>query len=284
MGLGDLIYNSEDGTIFTRTPASWGKIGLFYLIYYTCLASFFAGLLAIFLYSFTDDKAPLLTGQRSVLPQNPGMGFRPMPDVEKTLIKYSVSDAKTYQPYVDAFEQFLQPNDSSINYREGQDSGLFRDCSNEALDRPAAWADLPCKFLVDDFPDVMEHCVNARYGYEEGTPCIAVKLNKVFEFSPELKNDTDVDFLKLECVGEHAADKDNIGPVEYFPQAGVNMTFFPYLGQKDYLSPLVFVKLQRPKKGVLIQVLCTPSNAANIEQDKMKRGDGRVTFEVLIDE
>jgi len=284
MGLGDLIYNSADGTIFTRTPISWAKIGLFYLIYYTCLASFFAGLLAIFLYSYTDDKAPLLTGERSVLPQNPGMGFRPMPDVERTLIKYSVSKPDSYEKYVDSFEQFLKPNDTAVNYREGQDTTAYRDCAKDSLDRPAAWGDLPCKFLVDDFEDVMENCVNAQYGYADGSPCIAVKLNKVFEFVPVLANDTDVDYLKLECVGEHPADKDNIGLVDYYPQPGVNVSFFPYLGQQGYINPLVFIKLQNPKKGVLIQVLCTPSNVANIKQDKMKRGDGRVTFEVLIDE
>ena len=66
MGICEAIYNKETGAILTRTPASWGKIGLFYLVYYTCLACFFAGLLAIFLYAFTDDKAPLLTGEHSV--------------------------------------------------------------------------------------------------------------------------------------------------------------------------------------------------------------------------
>jgi len=282
MGVCDVVYNAETGAIFTRTPASWAKIGLFYFVYYSCLAAFFAGLLAIFLYTFTDDKAPLLTGSHSVLPQNPGMGFRPHPDEDKTLIKFKKSDPSTYEKYIVDFNTFLNPNGSASTYRKGQDDQNFQDCGkNGAAKTDARWDSKPCRFLVDDFKNVMDNCVNSNFGFEDGTPCIAVKLNKVFEFVPEIN---DGNYLKFKCEGEYAADQDNVGDIEYYPKDGVDLSFYPFVGQKGYLSPLVFVKLMNPTSGVLLQIVCKPANAANIKQDKMYNGDGRVTLEVLIDE
>merc|ERR1739838_788626 len=115
------------------------------------------------LYAFTDNKAPLLTGSHSVLPPNPGMGFRPRPDETKTLIKYKKSDPTSYTKYINDIHYFLNQRGS-------------------------------------------------------------------------------------------------------------------------YVSPLVFVKLNNPQTGVLIQIVCKPANAVNIKQNKQHRGDGRVTLEVMIDE
>jgi len=284
MGACDLIYNSQTGAIFTRTPASWGKIGLFYLIYYTCLACFFAGLLAVFLYAFTDNKAPLLTGDHSVMPPNPGMGFRPRPDETKTLIKFKKSDPTTYAKYIHDMTYFLNPNNTANTYMKGQSEQNYADCSKSGGGVDATQDSKPCKFLVPEHKDIMDNCVNAKYGFQDGTPCFAIKLNKIFEFVPKLNGDKA--YLQLQCEGEYAADKDNIGDVSYYPPDGaVNMAFFPYLNQRGaYVSPLVFVKLNSPQTGVLIQIVCKPVNAENIMQNKQSRGDGRVTLEVMIDE
>jgi len=293
MGICEAIYNKETGAILTRTPASWGKIGLFYLVYYTCLACFFAGLLAIFLYAFTDDKAPLLTGEHSVLPPNPGMGFRPMPDETKTMIKYSISAKKEdkdgniireFDPFVKNLNDFLNPEKEPTSYMKGQ-GDAYQDCTGPLSD--VTWATKPCKFDVAQNKEIMENCVNSNFGFEDGTPCFVVKMNKIFEFMPNLTDAGEV--LKIQCQGEHPADKDNIGKLEYFPSAqdgkagAIDMAYYPYVGQPGYLSPLVFVKMANPKRGVLIQIVCQPINAENIVQEKMKRGDGRVTLEVLID-
>jgi len=283
MGICDALYNKETGAILTRTPASWGKIGLFYFIYYSCLAAFFAGLLAIFLYSFTDEKAPLLTGSHSVLPQNPGMGFRPRPKEDKTMIKYSVGK-KDYDDYVNDMDAFLNSNITANTYFKGQSDQHYQTCTESEPLQNATWMTPPCKFYVPDMTNVMANCVDSgTYGFEDGTPCFVVKLNKIYEFVPKLKSTTDKEFLEIECEGEHPADKDNIGELEYFPKKGVDLHFFPYVGQQGYLSPLVFVKMMKPARGVLIQIVCKPVNAENIEQKKMMRGDGRVTLEVLID-
>lgn len=288
MGLLDVIYDKEAGTIFTRTPQSWGKIGLFYLVYYSCLAAFFAGLLAVFLFSFTDDKAPLLTGSHSVLLPNPGMGFRPMPDETKKLIKFKKSDNSTYLPYIKDMMAFLDGKEEGKHatkprpsYLKGQPDTDYADCKKT---RPTEVSSnsKPCKFLIDDYPKIRKNCIDNNFGYEDGTPCIAVKLNKIFEFVPEIEGG--LDYLQIKCEGEYPADKDNVGEVTYYPNDGYPLYFYPYLGQHGYVSPLVFVKLQNPKPGVLIQILCQPANVANIKQNKMFQGDGRITLEVLIDE
>jgi len=145
-------------------------------------------------------------------------------------------------------------------------------------------SDLPCKFKVEEMDEVQNECLlKGDYGYTEGKPCVIVKMNKVFEFMPKLKKNSKVDYLQIKCRGEHPADVDNLGPVEYYPRDGFELKYFPYLNQKHYLSPLVFVKFKNPTLGVLIQVVCEPVNADNIKQDKHMRGDGRVHFELLID-
>ena len=48
------------------------KIGLFYLIFYSCLAGFFAAMLAGF-FATLDDDAPTQKGMYSLIKGNPGM-------------------------------------------------------------------------------------------------------------------------------------------------------------------------------------------------------------------
>ena len=47
------------------------EIGIFYLIYYSCLAAFFISMIAIF-YQTVDINKPKLTGDSSLLKGNPG--------------------------------------------------------------------------------------------------------------------------------------------------------------------------------------------------------------------
>ena len=143
-------------------------------------------------------------------------------------------------------------------------------------------------------PSFISECVgvNQTYGFPSGTPCVAVKLNRIFEFVPDLILDDDkgnatnatasLPYLQIECEGLHFADKDNIGPIDYFPRAGIDMWHFPFLGQEHYLSPLVFVKFANVTRNVLVQVDCRPTNARNIVPDKHSKGSGRVQFELMV--
>ena len=50
-----IIHNPETGEFFTRTPKSWLLITGFYIIYYSCLAGFWAAMLNIFFLTLTDE-------------------------------------------------------------------------------------------------------------------------------------------------------------------------------------------------------------------------------------
>jgi len=295
------VYDRDAGTFFTRTPTSWAKIGLFYCIYYSCLAGFFAGMLSIFLYGFTNDVEPRLVGDHSVLPQNPCMGFRPQPDEDKSLIKYDPENPKSYEKYVRAMEDYLTNprgkkkiipgEDVVVNYFRGQNETTFRQCPNEVPTDETK----PCAFDLSSMPSVLDECVqmtngtNATYGYESGQPCVVVKLNRILHFVPILKNDnknnneSEIGHLEIRCEGLYAADKDNIGHLDYYPKAGVDLWHFPYVGQKNYLSPLVFVKFRNVTRNVLVQVVCRPTNAENIVRKKHSKGSGVVQFEIMIE-
>jgi len=289
------LYNHETKAFCGRTLSSWALILGFFAVYYACVAGFFAGMLSVFLYGFTDNIAPVLTGEYSVLTPNPGMGFRPQPEHDKTLIKFKVGVEKTYKPtYVKAMKDFLKNpvkrEISTVNYLQGQGEKTHRNCAAKPPTEQITIKSLPCKFRADDVALIKERCINAEYGYTDGTPCVALKLNKIFEWVPKVAaNDSaNGEFLEIECFGEHPADKDNIGDIQMYPPGNsantgkIELYYFPYVGQPNYVSPLVFVKFMRPQKGVLIQVTCQPRNGG-VAKNKYHRGDGRVNFELLID-
>ena len=53
------LYNPDTGEILSRTPLSWLKIFIFYTVYYSCLAAFWAiCLLIFFLVILAKDMGP----------------------------------------------------------------------------------------------------------------------------------------------------------------------------------------------------------------------------------
>ncbi|KAH9499769.1 Sodium/potassium-transporting ATPase subunit beta-2 [Bulinus truncatus] len=80
------------------------------------------------------------------------------------------------------------------------------------------------------------------------------------------------------------ADRDNLGHVseiQYYPQQGIPVAFYPYTNQKDYRSPLVFVKFLNVTRNVGIMVECVALDR-NIRVDKSEK-EGSVHFELLVD-
>ena len=98
----------------------------------------------------------------------------------------------------------------------------------------------------------------------------------------------------MDCYGINPADKENLGELTYYPNQGFSSNYYPYLNQKGYLSPAVFIQLKNPKskscqgfticnntdlvEGVMIAVECK-AWAENIEHDSMERR-GLAHFEV----
>jgi len=283
-----LIHNPETGEIFTRTPKSWLLITVFYLIYYSCLAGFWAAMLNIFFLTL-EDHQPKWQNENSLIGVSPGVGLQPgqLPDlIDSTMIAFNF-ESETDQG---------APGDA--NYMAGW----------------KGWADRTTKFL-EKYNDQetcknsgtecfslskLGDCATAPYGYDKGTPCVFLKLNKIIgntnnhcktedlEDAPcnempeslkeHIKKQTDQEQVWIECHGEYPADRENLKDINYFPKTqGFPGTFFPYKGKidengnkLDYQSPIVAVQFAGAAKNQLLHIECR-AWAKNIGYSKRDR-------------
>jgi hypothetical protein len=118
------LWNSETKELLGRDGASWAKVSIFYAVFYTFLASFFVGMLAVFMWQMPKDK-PTYYGDTSTMDArgiNPGLGFRPQIDVEDNSIMYNpniVDNPKFgYKQYVRNLENFLAASESFFFYSQ----------------------------------------------------------------------------------------------------------------------------------------------------------------------
>lgn len=284
------FYDKEKGEVMGRTGSSWAKVGLFYLIFYAALAAFFAVMLVIF-YQTLNHFEPRWKLDSSLIGTNPGLGFRPMPDdknVESTLIWFQHGSQGNWHPWKNRLQEFLEP------YEDGRQFGQsIQQCTFNNPPQP----DKVCQF---DIKTLGENCTKERhFGYDQGHPCILIKINKIFDWVPvafngsnmpddmpltlkkEIERNTDGPKVWLSCEGENPADRENIGPVVYTPSQGFPTYYYPYKNTPNYLSPIVMVQLLKPAPGVLINIECR-AWAQNIEHNRMERR-GSVHFELLMD-
>jgi len=145
-----------------------------------------------------------------------------------------------------------------------------------------------------------------HFGYLMGTPCFLINLDKIIDWRPDPMDlsfidkrswipdtirdamhenhkgyeDNLNDRVWIECHGMDPADKENLGPVTYYPEMGVPTAWFPYRNQPDYLSPLMFIELGAPTGGVLISVECV-AWARNLVHGKENLAVGY--FQVMFD-
>ncbi|XP_067006982.1 sodium/potassium-transporting ATPase subunit beta-2 isoform X2 [Anabrus simplex] len=270
------------------------KILLFYVIFYATLCGFFFAMLAVF-YQTIDPKIPKWQLDKSLIGNNPGLGFRPMPseeNVESTLIWYKSSSEKDYKYWTNELDKFLEvykdPDHSDkrkpCNYTSGPEEGKV------------------CEVNIADF----SNCSSIHnYNYHRSAPCIFLKLNKIYNWVPEYYTDVkdlpsnmpvhlqrhignlksngskEIETVWVSCEGENPADVENIGPIQYFPSRGYPGYYFPFANNEGYLSPLVAVWFENPATGVLINIECK-AWAKNIFHDRAERR-GSVHFELMID-
>ncbi|XP_041988740.1 sodium/potassium-transporting ATPase subunit beta-2-like isoform X2 [Aricia agestis] len=294
------LYNSETGQFLGRTGSSWAKILLFYLIFYAILVGFFAAMLAIF-YQTLDSKMPKWQMDASLIGSNPGLGFRPMPEsanVESTLIYYRANDKGSVLRWAQVIDDFLEPyrkKGSGAGEAAGAENRVACDFGTSALGERQV-----CDVPVDAF----NPCTAARqYNYEEGGPCVFLKLNKIFNWIPAPYNTTEdlpatmpedlkqhikglsgqpkANTVWVTCEGENPADVENIGPIQYIPARGFPAYYYPFTNKEGYLSPLVAVLFEKPRTGVLINIECK-AWAKNIFYDRYERR-GSVHFELMVD-
>lgn len=293
-----LIYNPDTGEVFTRTPKSWALITVFYLIYYSCLAAFWAMCLIVFLKTLPEGQ-PKWTTKGSLIGDSPGLGMRPVQTdklIDSSMISYLVgskkdeknADGSTYQGWegwVNRTKDFLGEYDledgkNKHGVKLGKDVKRFDPTSS------------------------LDVCAQGNFGYDVGKPCVFLKLNKIFDLEhdyytkerinatfpekmpQELKDHikaTPGEYVWIDCRPEYPADIEALeGKIKYFPAArGFPAEYFPYKNQAGYQSPLVAVQFDASKaKGQLLHVECR-AWAGNIGYNRRDR-IGIVRFEILL--
>ena len=143
-------------------------------------------------------------------------------------------------------------------------------------------------------------CATAPYGFDTGTPCVFLKLNKIYgnenehctaadleeepcsampeHLKAHIKLQKDQEQVWIDCHGEYPADRENLKDIKYFPASqGYHTTYFPYMGKinengdkLDYQSPIVAVQFAGAAKNQLMHVECR-AWAKNIGYSKRDR-------------
>ncbi|XP_022820822.1 sodium/potassium-transporting ATPase subunit beta-2-like [Spodoptera litura] len=288
------IWNPEDRTFLGRTPHRWGVIGLIYLVMYICIIIFFSICMCGLLASM-DEKIPYFTLADSIIGANPGMGHRPILFEEGALIWYHADNETQVKKYVDNINEFLAPyNNKSLLVNQGVNQ---RECGDVKPPRNEV-----CAFnTTTNFgPCNMEN----NYGYANKTPCLIIKLNRLYDWNPDFYDDpgdlppemppdirnyimnaTAQERRKVwvSCMGERPADVEALGELKYWPYPGLSETFFPYDNTPGYLSPLVAVQLLKPKLHQIINIRCRAWARNIIYTDSLKDRFGSTHLEIMID-
>lgn len=294
----DGIYNKEDGTYCGHPPKKWGITVIFYLCFYAGLAVLFSICMKAMLATLSPDRPRwILSG--SLIGTTPGMGFRPISDNadERSLIWYSASNETEVEKWIQILDKFLK------NYNSTQ---LPNDNRNQQMcDYTLPVKDgKVCAVPINQW----EQCSPIqKYGFNNSSPCIFIKLNRIYGWIPEYYNDTNnlpeempkdlVDHIKtvntswlntvwVSCKGDNPHDVESIdNGLKYYPEAqGFPGYYFPYLNTPGYLSPVVAVQFLRPTRNQIINVECR-AWAKNIEYSSIRtEKKGAVHFELMIDE
>lgn len=309
------FHNPETGEIMSRTPMSWLLITIFYVIYYSCLAAFWAICMVIFLQTVPRDE-PKWQTSNGLIGDSPGVGFVPKNSydlIDSAIVMYnkdsererdpknatemSLNKVASYQEWTARLRKFLQ------TYKNGTEYTKRLDCNaNTTPDELNG-----CKFDISGLKDfcwsgnTVKDKDKEHFGYDGGSPCIFLKLNKIFgltnkpystdfhkdmpeDLKTHIKAQGNKDQVWVDCQGKYPADKEILkDAVTYSPKTkGFPNYHFPYKGQKNYVSPLVAVKFTPSEKaiGQLIHVECRAwaKNIGYNRRDKI----GIAVFELQI--
>uniref|UniRef100_A0A3B5B7D8 Sodium/potassium-transporting ATPase subunit beta n=1 Tax=Stegastes partitus TaxID=144197 RepID=A0A3B5B7D8_9TELE len=248
----DFIYNPRTGEFLGRTASSWGLILLFYFVFYGFLAGMFSLTMWVMLQTL-DENVPRHQDRVS----SPG---------EVTFYLHSVCCR-----IIQHLKQHRNYNDS---IQEQNDLCLVGEYTEQDAE--------PIKKVCQFKRSTLRQCSglpDTSFGYEEGKPCIIIKMNRVIGLKPE--GDP-----YINCT----AKRDTPLQMQYFPPDGrLDKMFFPYYGKKahpDYVQPLVAVKLLLRKEDYNIEqtVECKVEGSNLRNSDDRDKYLGRVTFRVRVSE
>ncbi|CDS43526.1 nervana 2 [Echinococcus multilocularis] len=254
---GLFILNTEEGTFLSRTLSSWGKILVFYVIFYTCLFGFLTGLIFFVTNVAIDANVPSLTGKQSLLRLSPGLTFLPPVDAKGKAFPYPLYDSDDKAKYVKFMWEYLS------DYHTGSWNCDFYDGTRG----PGNLYDA-CRFPLH----FMGPCQVRLYFDPEF--CIYLKMNKIYGYLPDVSGNK----IYVSCQATDKAKSGELGRAAFYPSAAFgNQTVgyfstvaFPYLNQADYRSPLLAVTFPQIKKNVSITVICKYLNINVSEEYKFE--------------
>ncbi|XP_017858910.1 PREDICTED: sodium/potassium-transporting ATPase subunit beta-2 isoform X2 [Drosophila arizonae] len=177
------LYNTENGTVMGRDRASWAKIGIFYIIFYGVLGA----LVAICMWAFfltLDPRIPKWKLESSIIGTNPGLGFRPLPpvdNVESTLIWYKGTQYENYKHWTDSLDEFLE-----VYKVPGLTPGRGQNIYNCDYNQPPPRGQVCDVDIKSWAPCTKEN----NYSYHKSSPCIFLKLNKIYDWRPDFYNNS----------------------------------------------------------------------------------------------
>lgn len=286
---GKFLWNSQTKEFCGRDGASWGKVSLFYAIFYFCLGSFFVGMLAVFVQIMPKDK-PTYYGQDGTISSrglNPALGFRPQIDVEDNLISINPLVAEGddgYKKYVKSLQNFL---DAKYNNEIADESNLI-DC----VDGTTYVQDLKdgkaCRYdqkkIFANTPCTKEN----QYAYNTASPCILLKLNRLIDFVPETNSSTSI---AITCGPDGKHDNEKYrgatfyseganGHIDSIIEGSLPNKYFPYFVQKGFRAPIVWARFETPPNDAT-GIVCN-AIATNIETERVtRRGSTRIVQKII---
>jgi sodium/potassium-transporting ATPase subunit beta len=281
---GRFLWNSNTKEFCGRDGASWGKVSLFYAVFYFCLGSFFVGMLAVFFQIMPKDR-PTYFGESGTISSrklNPGLGFRPQIDVEDNLISFNPQiaegDKTGYKKYVKNLQNFLD-----AKYNDQADENNLIECESGKTYESDLRNGKSCRFNYKKMFENTPCSEEKQYGYNTANPCVLVKLNKMIDYVPLTNGSGKVE---IRCYQDTAADKDNIKGVTYYSENGeskesgtIDAKYFPFYAQKEYRAPFVWAQFD-VSANVLVNIECR-AYADNIEHERMtRRGLTKIVIKV----
>lgn len=285
-----IIYNSDDGTYFGRTLGSWAKITLFYIIFYIVLAGLVTICIRGLLGSLSRDE-PKWKLHESLIGTNPGLGFRPLPEETErgSVIQFDTKKSEEGRYWKELLDKFLKDYSGTGKNRKF--------CSYNRTRNP----EQVCAVDMDTFGPCSP---NNNYGYLNGSPCVFLKLNRIYNWVPEyydnvnqLPDDMPADLKEhinktkeserqqiwISCNGQHSLDKENMGEIAFYPSRGFDAFYYPYMKQPGYLSPLIAVQFKGLKVHQMVNIECRAWSKNIIYSGSIRDRQGSVTFQIFMD-
>jgi len=183
-------------------------------------------------------------------------------------------------------DRFLSRYNTSYLYARQELNNYDMNC-NDATIVPKF--NQSCFFHADDALSLCSRRDN--YGYSEGSPCVLIKFNNIIGWVPQPIIDQSQlyqipEHLRIayqnghigpwvDCQPNTAVDRENLGNnLKYAPVSQeLPRRYFPYLNQRNYMSPFVAIKFTHPARNVYIGITCrlwSPNLSGDVEGYRYK--------------